>query len=269
MDIHPEIGALSGEFRNPIIFKLLRGIDKFSCNVAGRVIVLSNDMKVSLEARPDYKKNNIVVINNFSMPFHGEVLPVDNELLKEQGKFRVIFAGNLGRFQGLEAFIDAMKLLIHCSDIELVLLGEGSALSKLKEQAGEMDNIRFLPHQEVSVARGIIRDADLGIVSLSKEIYKYAYPSKTMTYLDEGCPVLVSVEKKSELVRFVNDNKIGACVEPGSTQSIADVIETLYRQKEEHIRMKKAAKAISDEHFSEHSALLKWSSLVDCLGKEQ
>lgn len=33
--------------------------------------------------------------------------------------------------------------------------------------------------------------------------------------------------------------------------------------------MKKAAKAISDEHFSEHSALLKWSSLVDSLGKEQ
>lgn len=263
MDIHPEIGAISGEFRNPLVFKVLRALDTFSCNVAKKVVVLSADMKKSIKQRPGFKKDNITVLNNFSMPEHDVAMSVDPVLLKEKGKFRLLFAGNLGRFQGLEAFVDAMRLLSHVPDIELTFLGEGNALSSLKQRAHGLDNVTFLPHQPVGVAREVMRDADLGVVSLNKDIYKYAFPSKTMTYLAEGCPLLVSVEKESDLVRFVDENDIGVCAEIGSPQSIAEAVESMFQNKARHDEMKKAAKSLSETHFAEDVVLAQWSSLMD------
>ena len=143
MDIHPEIGRISGEFKKPIVFNLLRRLDGISCKIAQRVIVLSEDMRQSLLLRPGYDYDNIQVINNFSMPHHGDAVAVDPELLKQPDKFRIIFAGNIGRFQGLEAFIDAMEKLAHRVMIELVLVGEGSALSTLKKRAMVLKMLSF------------------------------------------------------------------------------------------------------------------------------
>ena len=263
MDIHPEIGRISGEFRNPVVFNLLRRLDGISCRIAKWVIVLSEDMRKSLLSRPEYGQDNIKVINNFSMPHHGVHIEIDPELLKQSGKFRVIFAGNIGRFQGLESFIDAMEKLSHRSMIELVFVGEGSALSMLKKRANGAENVKFLPHQSVNVARRMIADADLGIVSLSRDIYKYAYPSKTMTYLEEGCPLLVSVERGCELANFVESSNVGIWVLPEQPQSTADAIESIYLDQQRHGQMKATAKQISKEMFSEHSVIEKWSILFN------
>lgn len=262
MDIHPEIGSLSGEFRNPIIFRFLWYLDTITCSIAKRVIVLSEDMKRSLLERPAYKDDNIHVINNFSMPHHGEVKNIDSSLFKDPGKFRVIFAGNIGRFQGLEAFVDAMEMLIHLPLIELLFVGEGYALEALKERANNAKNVRFFPHQSVSVARKIIADADLGIVSLNSDIYRYAYPSKTMTYLEEGCPILVSVEQNSEIVNFVKSANVGLWVEPNQPQSIAAAIESIYHDNDRHQKMKNSAREVSDEIFSDSAVIKKWVDIV-------
>ena len=141
----------------------------------------------------------------------------------------------------LEVFVDAMKMLAHHSEIELVFLGEGNALSSLKAKAKGMMNIKFLPHQSVGVARSVMHDSDLGVVSLNKDIYKYAYPSKTMTYLAEGCPLLVSVERGSELASFVTKTNVGVCVDVGSAQSIASAIETVFNDKNNQASMKVSA----------------------------
>ncbi|MDX2505212.1 MAG: glycosyltransferase family 4 protein [Gammaproteobacteria bacterium] len=263
MDIHPEIGRISGEFRNPVVFSLLRRLDSISCRIAKRVIVLSEDMRQSLLIRPGYDQDNIQVINNFSMPHHDVAIDVDPELLKQSDRFRIIFAGNIGRFQGLEAFIDAMEMLTHRSMIELVFVGEGSALSALEKRANGASNVKFLPHQSVNVARRMIADADLGIVSLSRDIYRYAYPSKTMTYLEEGCPLLVSVEHASELVKFVESSNVGVCVMPEQPKSIADAIESIYLDPQRHGQMKATAKQVSKEIFSERSVINNWTTLFN------
>ncbi len=262
MDIHPEIGRISGEFSNPFLFKFLRSLDTFSCRIAKCVIVLSEDMKQSLLMRSGKDRGNIQIINNFSMPHHGGSINVEPHLLKKPNSFRVLFAGNIGRFQGLEAFIDAMEMLVHRPMIELVFVGEGGALSALKKRANSAENIKFLPHQSVPVARKMIADADLGIVSLSGEIFRFAYPSKTMTYLQEGCPLLVSVEPDSELVNFVDSSAVGLCVSPGQPNSIASTIEAIYLDSQQHQRMKAAAKQASEEKFSEHSVIEKWLTLT-------
>ena len=47
------------------------------------------------------------------------------------------------------------------------------------------------------------KSRDLGVVCLNRGVINAAYPSKTMAYLRNGCPVLALVEQHSELARMI------------------------------------------------------------------
>ncbi len=64
-----------------------------------------------------------------------------------------------------------------------------------------------------------MRKSDLGIVMRS-DLYRVAYPSKTMNYLLAGCPVLATIEPESELARIIVENDLGV-VSPPEAKSIA------------------------------------------------
>lgn len=267
MDIHPEIGRISGDFRNPIVFGLLRRLDSATCRSANRVIVLSDDMASALQQRPARDGIRCEVINNFSFPDYEtaarrEVLP--SGFGKPAGRFRTLFAGNLGRFQGLESVVDAMHCLRDRTDIELVLLGEGRAASALRERAGDLlgATVKFLPHQPVHVAREIMRTADAGLVTLTPGVYRYAYPSKTMTYLSEGLPLIVAVESDSALSGFVRREGAGTTVAPGDPAALAEVLRSWADDLEATARMRVQARRLATEVFDQDLVLDRWSRLL-------
>ena len=79
----------------------------------------------------------------------------------------------------------------------------------------------YRPRREVA---DFVRDhADLGIVSLEPDVIRAAYPSKTMTYLRNGCPILALVEP-SELSSMVVDCGAGLA---GTVDDLAEVAERL------------------------------------------
>jgi len=269
MDIHPEIGRLSGEFSNSFVYKTFNKLDSFACKNASRVVVLSDDMAKSLQTRNELAEDlaHITIINNFALPSN---LNRDNQeqlnskyLKSSKDIFRVIFAGNIGRFQGLEDIILAIKGIGKLDDFELVFLGEGKALRSIKLLAEDIPKgmIKFFPQVSVKHAKELIKDSELGIVSLQPEIIKYAYPSKTMTYLEQGCPLFVVVEKDSELSKFVVDNHLGFTADSGSVNSIKDALIVAYNQ---HKESRLDRESIIQKYlvtFGEQNQLDTWSDL--------
>ena len=226
MDIHPEIGRLSGEFKNKFIFTILQWMDNYTCKVASKIIVLSSDMKESLLKRDKSLVSKIEIINNYNLS--SEKLLKDNFFDTNSNIKRVVFTGNIGKFQNLDTFILALKENEPLENFELVFVGEGGALEDLKSLAEPISNcIQFIPHQPVSIARKIISEADMGIVSLQDEVIKYAYPSKTMTYLAEGTPILVCVDTQSEISNFAHSQQLGISVEPSDINKIYKIFKNL------------------------------------------
>jgi len=270
MDLHPEIGFISGEFSNPFIYKMLLKLDLISCNLASIVVILSKDMQESLLRRPGIKQDNFKIINNFSLSILESVKQkIPSKFKKKENTFRILFAGNIGRFQMLESFIDAMDLLKNFHDIELVFLGEGAALNSLKKRADGNKRIKFFPHQKLNIARQIISESDLGIVSLLNDVYKYAFPSKTMAYLSEGCPLLVAIESKSELFRFVVTNKIGFSVLPNNPNLIANSIIYAKTSPKLMEKISQNCMKVSEQQFSESFGLNEISHLFQELTIKQ
>ena len=183
---------------------------------------------------------------------------VDNE------SFNLLFAGNIGRFQGLDVLIEAMGLLVtQQPHIRLIMMGEGTAKKELEHRARELNaNVEFVGHHSVAVAKLAMQKVDLGFVSLVPGIIKYAYPSKTMTYLEQGCPLLVAVEPQSSLAKDVERNGVGLAVPSGDVNALKNTIIKIAEDDTKLRDMKEKALVLGSSDYSEANVLPVWSYML-------
>jgi glycosyltransferase involved in cell wall biosynthesis len=266
MDVHPEIGALSGEFANPLIRRFLTWVDTRTCLRATTVVVLSEDMKTALVRRDAALEQRVLVINNFDLPDF-DVVEAAPPLARGTEDLRIVFAGNIGRYQGLERIVRAV---LECDDrlegVKLVLMGEGAAKQRLVELAAKVpaerrDRVAFVPHGSVAETRALLGTADLGLVSLAPQVISYAYPSKTATYLSQGLPLLVDVEMSSQLARMVEKEGVGRCL-PRDSADLVSVLVELVSDQDEIAGMAARARAVWAERFAAGTTLPRWSGLL-------
>ena len=267
-DIHPEGAFYNGDVKEGFTYKVLRALDSWVCRQAHRIIVLSDDMKNTIVARKT-DRQKVIVLNNFALESDEEHMNETNAPIEERfsqlakHKFNVVFAGNIGRFQNLDEVLDAAEILNSISDVQIVFVGEGDYKERLLDRVFRdgISNVCFIPHQKISVAREIIRYSDLGLVSLSGKVFKCAYPSKTMTYLAEGTPLIVYMDGGSEIHQEVVENAIGISVCSGSGRLLADEILSYVENAQNHIAYRKNAKSYSDRIFGVEFSMKKWKDI--------
>ncbi|MEX0642664.1 MAG: glycosyltransferase family 4 protein [Pirellulales bacterium] len=227
-DLHPESAAQAGDLGRSWLYRLLLRWDTSACRNAQRVVVLSQDMAESLEQR-GLATANVSVINNPPLSVDSATQPILPSPLDETtDAVRFLFAGNLGRFQSLDRLVAAAHVVPEHVCFQLIFMGEGDAKHALIAQAGNLlgRRIIFVPHQPVETALAAMRECDFGVVSLLAEVYRYAYPSKSMMYLSAGCPLLALIEPESELSRTVEQHELGYVA---ASHSIADIAEAMVR----------------------------------------
>lgn len=268
-DLYPELAGHMGLWRQDgLLYRTMADIERRTRERADMLVTLSTDMEATVRALGE--PQNLKVINNFPLESFSDVgttyTNISLPLTRNDRKIQLIFAGNIGLFQGLETVIDAMRLIeSDCPDIEFVLMGEGKALPNLKRRASGLSNVRFERHRAFDEARSLIATADVGVVSLEPEIYRYAFPSKTLTYLDLDVPLLVLVEEDSELASMVLTKKIGFVVEPRDTKKIEDQLRTISGNRSQLWDMKRAVHETYCNTLSGKARLKQWTTLFDDL----
>ena len=132
-----------------LLHRIMRTIEKTTREKADIVVSLSEDMKHTIEKLANKPCGQYVTLNNFLLDSFEKKdtrslsLSAEN-VFSSEDSVKLIFAGNLGQFQGLENVVEAV-LSMHedsFSRIEVVFVGEGKALASLKEQAKEGDHVK-------------------------------------------------------------------------------------------------------------------------------
>ncbi len=119
-----------------------------------------------------------------------------------QNETVVLFAGSIGRKQGLKTLIDAARLMQN-EPFVFVVCGEGTERQALSRQAKCLPRVRFLPTQSDADFPQLLASADIHMVMQHPNTPGFLLPSKLAALLAVGGPVVACAEKSSELSRIV------------------------------------------------------------------
>lgn len=268
-DLYPEAALYGGMMREHLGYRLLRAIERSTCRAAAAVVVLSEDMRRTLLER-GVEPERIEVIDNFSLVQPEELpaaddTPLPSVLEAEPDRFVVLFAGNLGRFQGLEELIDAAHRLAGEPRVVFWIVGEGLMKQALAERAGDLlgKTVFFAPYQPPPLAFRIMERADLGVVSLRPDLYRVAHPSKASTYLMAGCRLLVVAEPESRLVRSIVDGDVGVWAPQGDPDRMAAVIAAEAAAIERVRSGRERRRAHARDLYGAARAFARWEELLE------
>jgi glycosyltransferase involved in cell wall biosynthesis len=131
-----------------------------------------------------------------------EELPEDHAKvfrdLKQKGRRIVLYSGSHGFANALHHLIRAAALLKDEPRLHFVLVGQGPEKARLQELARQasLENITFLPPVSGGQMAALMREADLGYVSLQKkDLFHYGVsPNKLFEYMGGGLPILFAID---------------------------------------------------------------------------
>jgi glycosyltransferase involved in cell wall biosynthesis len=231
-DLWPDTLMATGMIRKGSILSIVNRFCELIYKGASHIVVLSPGFKAKLIER-GVPSDKIDVIYNWTNDESISDVQESADPLVESvfcDKFNIVFAGNLGRAQGLDNVLAAASILLHSHPrIQFVFVGSGIEENRLKNETEKMrlTNVRFLPWRTTEQMRIIYKLTDVLLVHLKDDpLFSVTIPGKTQQSLVVGKSILMVVRgDASELIKRAN---AGICAEPGNPEALADAARVLY-----------------------------------------
>ncbi len=274
-DIWGSFTVLSGMVREGgLAIKVIRAVEKF-------VVRRSSHTIVQTEAGRDYFTERGVSPAKISILPHwidedmfGSVAEDDRDAVRAQmgweGRFVVLFAGNLGIVQGLESVIEAARLLPN-GNARIVLMGDGTDKPRLERIVRQMDlgeRVQFVDRQPMERMPAFMAATDALLVNLKRsELARFVIPSKTVAYLASGKPILMAAGGASE--DLVREAEAGIVVEPENAPALARAVEQMRQLPAEQLNeMGENGRRFLIENLTKREVVARYIDLLRSVAEE-
>ncbi len=195
----------------------------------GHITIIPNWPDFELAPLPDDigQFNGHGVEPQTSRGVRGDFRPFDQQH-KQGQKFRVLYAGNLGKAHPIKTIVQAASMLAEeHPEIEFVFVGDGPRFERLARERAKrhLDNIRLMPYQPLGKLRAVMESGDVHVVSMKHEAAGAIVPCKLYSALAAQRPCIFIGPSQSESAMVVKDFKAGAIVAQGDAASLASEIK--------------------------------------------
>ncbi|HZW12870.1 MAG TPA: glycosyltransferase family 4 protein [Noviherbaspirillum sp.] len=271
-DMWPDTLRATGMINNGRVLNAVAAICRWVYRRADHITVLSPGFKRLLMQRgvPEAK---IDVIYNWAD---------EASLASPQGqlsasfpgpdRFRILFAGNMGKAQSLDTVLDAATLLqARASRVCFVMLGGGVEVSRLKQRASQLElrNILFLPPVPMSEVGTMLNAADALLVHLRKDpLFEITIPSKTQAYMAAGKPLLMAVD--GDAADLVMQSGGGVVAQSDSCDALVEAAEALAVLAPEELHdMGQRARRYYEDHLALCVGVGRFATIFSRLAKSK
>ena len=228
-DMWPDTLRASGMLNNPRALSLVGSVCDWVYRRVDQVVVLSPGFKRLLVQR-GVPESKIEVVYNWADE-SALMTPTGTLSTNFPGdeRFKIVFAGNMGKAQALDAVLQAAEILQgRGSRVCFVMLGGGVEVGRLKERKNELalDNVVFLPAVPMAEVGTVLSAADALFVHLRKDpLFEITIPSKTQAYMAVGRPLLMAVN--GDTADLVTQCNSGLTAESENPLALADAAQRL------------------------------------------
>ena len=221
-DMWPECFECVMNIHNKVIIKPLMSLSNYVYKNAEKLLCSSKSFCEILKRRgideekiefwPQFAKNYDACENS--------------EIEEYVTQYRFVFAGNIGKAQGLDLVLDTAMLTKDNKEIGYYLIGDGSELSRLKERVSkeQISNVFFIPRKPESDIPKYLNSATCGILILEENILsKIVLPQKMQMYMACKLPILCVMD--GEARQLISEANAGYYAEANAEKVSEKVLE--------------------------------------------
>lgn len=249
--------------------RFLHSIDRYIARNCRSVIVISDNF-ASTYHKAGISNNQIHVVPNWGDP-NTVITNTDtaktlrNELKIPEESFLCVYAGNIGMASGVDTCIDAFQYFTPEEDHYLLIAGEGSQLAASKNLAARIstNRIRFLSPWPADKTSAVLSAADCFLLPTRGKQSLASVPSKMISYLFAGKPIISGCLSQSETADTIKKAKCGIILNPADPEGLSTAIVHMRSLPEsERDRMGQSGKSFALNNFASNTCLPRIESVL-------
>lgn len=188
------------------------------------VVYISPDFQSYAES-VGYRARRNYVIENWAAIEELPMRPKENPWSVRHGiarKFVFLYSGTMGLKHNPEVIVELAGGFRGQPGIQIVVVSEGIGRKYLEHRKAEkgLDNLLLLDFQPYDELPDVMGSADVLLANVEAESSKFSVPSKVLSYLCAGRPILLSVPKENLIARVLEKSGAGFVTEPGDAKTL-------------------------------------------------
>jgi colanic acid biosynthesis glycosyl transferase WcaI len=253
-DLVPDLAVSLGMMRNRAAIGFARSLERFLYLRADRILVICDGFRDHV-LRSGVPAGRIAVVPDWVDTHFIHPDAPGAKFRRAHGldrDFLVLHIGNMGAKQKLDVALEAAAHLREASGTTICLAGDGADRPRLESLARSrsLPNVRFLPLASRADLPGMLAAADLLLLSQSSTVRDSVIPSKLLTYLAAGRPIVAAAHRNSQAARTIERSGGGLIVPPEDSASLAEAILRLREDSGERARLARCGRSFAEEHFA-------------------
>jgi colanic acid biosynthesis glycosyl transferase WcaI len=217
------------------------------------VVTIAEDFAPQLLAWgvPEYKLH---IIENWAPLAELPVLPRRNEWAHQHGledKRVFVYSGTLGVKHNPELLLRLARHFRADDDVRVVVISEGVGAEFLANAVDDeqLSNLLVLGFQPYERLPEVLASADVLLAILEADAGVYAIPSKVLTYLCAGRPVLAGIPPDNLAARTIALSGGGVVVDPRDSEAFVAAARELLGDPVRRNRLGESARTYADATF--------------------
>lgn len=246
--IRKKLGPLAG-----LASAYYEGLEKKLLKNSDGVVCISPDF-AKIAAGWGVDSSRVSIIENWA-PL-GEVRPTakDNAWAREHGvdrAFCFMYSGTLGMKHRPELLLALAQYLEKQGGAKLVVIAGGAGVEWLREKAAAVskDALDILPFQPYERLSEVMGAADVLIALLDSDAGAFAVPSKILSYLCAGRPLMLAAPLENHAAAVVKKANAGMVVSPDSEKDFIGAAQSLMQDAKIRAAYAANARAYAERMF--------------------
>ena len=214
-DIHPEAANVVTRL-SPILYSLLRRIDGMVVRRSANIITITETMKHEIIARSGIR-SNIHLVDNPTVATCGFA----------EGKTKgFVFSGNAGRMQRIPLLLKSVREYKNQGGVlPFLFIGAGIYSNEIRSLSKEYDDVTYEGLVDANIANELTEEYEWALLPIEDEVTKYAFPSKTSSYVLCGTNILSICSGWTAVAKWVVDHNYGINTSP----DVDSVVKAFFR----------------------------------------
>jgi colanic acid biosynthesis glycosyl transferase WcaI len=258
MDVFPDVFVSSGVLpENGWITRLLSWIEDSCRKKCDGIITLGSCMRKRLIAR-GIPQELVHVAENWA---DGSSIAVES--YRKSGPLHVLYSGNLGLAHEIDTIAEAMYHFRSDPRFLFTFAGGGVSRDELQQicTLRGISNVQFLPYVSRDRLSSHLALADVGLVTERPSFLGTMVPSKIYGLMSAGRPILFIGPAAATPGLLVRRLGCGWWVEPGDPESLIDLLERLYANREEIALRGHRARSAFDRNYDQSNGVERVAAL--------